>query len=109
MALMPMPSMQVWYIMTVKQIMSNNTTYNGWSNYATWRIGLEMFDGYQDDGLDTPFDLSVYIKNLAEYFIEQSAPEGLARDYAMAFIADVNWYEIAEHLIAEHAEEETEE
>jgi len=23
----------------------SDTTYNGWSNYATWRINLEVFDG----------------------------------------------------------------
>jgi hypothetical protein len=27
------------------------------------------------------------------------APEGLARDYALAFLADVNWTEIARHMI----------
>lgn len=21
------------------------TTYNGWTNYATWRVNLEIFDG----------------------------------------------------------------
>jgi len=26
--------------------MKNENTYNGWTNYATWRINLEMFDGY---------------------------------------------------------------
>jgi hypothetical protein len=30
----------------------NDKTYNGWTNYATWRINLEMFDGCNltDDG-----------------------------------------------------------
>ena len=28
--------------------MSDNKEYNGWSNYATWRIHLEMFDGQTD-------------------------------------------------------------
>lgn len=91
--------------------MSNTTTYNGWSNYATWRIHLEIFDGidYEPDGFTNTYDLSLHLKDTAELYIEQSSPEGLARDYAMAFIADVDWYEIAEHLIAEYAEEETEE
>ena len=22
-----------------------DNTYNGWSNYATWRVNLEIFDG----------------------------------------------------------------
>ena len=24
-------------------------TYNGWTNYATWRINLEMLDGFEAD------------------------------------------------------------
>ena len=28
-----------------------------------------------------------------------STSKGLARDYALAFLSDVNWYEIAEHLL----------
>ena len=77
------------------------TTYNGWTNYATWRVNLEMFDGYEADGFANPYELSLHIKDTAEMYIEKSAPEGLARDYAMAFISDVDWYEIAEHLIEE--------
>ena len=23
----------------------NDTKYNGWTNYATWRVNLEMIDG----------------------------------------------------------------
>jgi hypothetical protein len=38
--------------------------------------------------------------------IEESTPEGIARDYAMAFISDVNWHEIAEHYQEEEEEEE---
>lgn len=26
--------------------MSNDNTYNGWTNYATWRVTLECFDGW---------------------------------------------------------------
>ena len=26
--------------------MTNENTYNGWTNYATWRVNLEMFDGF---------------------------------------------------------------
>jgi len=87
------------------------STYNGWSNYATWRINLEMFDDYNvwDKHLMADvYELSHHLRDTAEVYIEESAPEGLARDYALAFLSDVNWYEIAQHLIAEYAEEETE-
>jgi hypothetical protein len=26
--------------------MQNENGYNGWSNYATWRVSMEMFDGF---------------------------------------------------------------
>jgi hypothetical protein len=86
----------------------SNSTYNGWTNYATWRVNLEMFDDYRvyDFSLmQDAYDLSQHLKETAEVYIEESSSEGLARDYAMAFLSDVNWYEIAVHLIAEHQEE----
>ena len=24
---------------------TTDNTYNGWTNYATWRVNLELFDG----------------------------------------------------------------
>jgi len=65
--------------------------FNGWTNYETWRVNLEMFDGYEGTlSADTARDI-------VEEYIEGSSVEGLARDYALAFIADVNWLEIAAH------------
>jgi hypothetical protein len=67
------------------------SNYNGWTNYATWRVNLEMFDGYEGTlSADTA-------REIVEEYIEGSSVEGLARDYALAFIADVNWSEIAAH------------
>jgi hypothetical protein len=78
------------------------TTYNGWTNYATWRVNLEIFDGY--DSRDfmlprEPSDAAAALKDMAETLICDQAPEGLARDYALAFISDVNWREIATHML----------
>ena len=82
--------------------------YNGWTNYATWRINLEMLDTYE-----TPtrcaHDLSRELKEYCEGFIDETTPDGLAKDYALAFMDDVNWYEIAEHIIADMEPEEEEE
>ena len=67
------------------------SNYNGWTNYATWRVNLEMFDGYEGTlSADTA-------REIVEEYIEGSSVEGLARDYALAFISDVNWHEIAAH------------
>jgi len=84
-----------------------DTTYNGWTNYATWRVNLEIFDGLapEDMGWETfdIYDLTDSLKEYAQTAIEDSAPEGLALDYARAFLADVNWGEIARHKITEYA------
>ena len=91
--------------------MSNANTYNGWTNYATWRVNLEMIDDsdwhcrFDDHGeMPEAYDLGQFIKEWAEEYIEESSHEGLARDYALAFLSDVNWYEIAKNLIETYAE-----
>jgi hypothetical protein len=91
--------------------MSKDTTYNGWTNYATWRVNLEMVDGSDwhtriDDECQA-YELAPMLKEWAEEWIEESSGEGFARDYALAFLSDVNWYEIALHLIADYIEEES--
>ena len=69
-------------------------TYNGWTNYPTWRIALEFFDGFDCDG----FEYSAgALQDMVTEHLESEA-QGLALDYAMAFINEVNWHEIAEHL-----------
>ena len=74
--------------------------YNGWTNFETWRVMLEIFDGLQGEDMGGPDGL----KDFAEEIICQSAPEGLARDYALAFLSEVNWYEIANALRDEDEE-----
>jgi hypothetical protein len=69
--------------------------YNGWTNYATWRVNLEIFDGlpYDSDGAATPEECQAY----AEDVVSEGA-EGFALDYALAFLGEVNWGEIAEAI-----------
>ena len=85
------------------------TEYNGWTNYATWRVNLEMFDGANhasDNDLDA-YDLGQMLRGMAEDILEgESEPSSLARDYALAFISDVNWREIAEHQIEAYREQD---
>ena len=69
-------------------------TYNGWTNYATWRVNLEIFDGDNDRWSHGSSD---GMREFAELLIEESTDEGIGRDYAMAFLDEVNWQEIAEH------------
>jgi hypothetical protein len=89
--------------------MAHDAKYNGWTNYATWRINLEMVDGCEPDtfGIDedsTAYETGQQIKDWCEEIVSEGS-SGLALDYAMAFMSDVNWTEIAEHLIEQYAEE----
>ena len=88
-------------------INSSEKKHNGWTNYATWRVNLEIFDGMDvremfesevEEG--DAYSLSKALKNYAESVIDEDGTrEGLAVHYALAFLSDVNWYEIAEHML----------
>jgi hypothetical protein len=103
--------------------MSQDTTYQGWTNYATWRVNLELADDIiqslsDEDNLTEPYaDAYTMSKDLQdqceEIVTNYGSIEGLAADYALAFMSDVNWLEIAEHaaqdyphLIAREEEED---
>ena len=89
---------------------SQHGKYNGWSNYATWRIYLEMFDGntaewYEEQWEDPSSFDGQSCKDFAEQLLEdelyntgceRKAPMTLS--YAYCFLADANWNEIAEHI-----------
>ena len=67
---------------------------NGWTNYATWRINLEILS-------DMEFEEKVHmvdLKDLVEELVFIDVKDCLAADYARAFIAQVNFYEIAESI-----------
>jgi len=86
-------------------------TYNGWTNYATWRVNLEIFDGLnpvEDWDLEretlTESELAELLQEHAEEVIfEGSEKRNIADSYAEAFLSDVNWYEIARHMLEEYA------
>lgn len=86
-------------------INDTDSRYNGWTNYATWRVNLEIFDGmdvretFSIDADDDASELAGAVKQYADELLTMNGNEGLALDYARAFMADVNWYEIAEHMI----------
>jgi hypothetical protein len=72
-----------------------DTKYNGWTNYATWRVNLEMFDGFEDENTNMTADDYKYLA--IEHLTYDCSAESLAFQYAMAFLDEVNWHEIAEH------------
>lgn len=72
-----------------------DTKYNGWTNYATWRVNLEIFDGMDFDHYPTDDELREYAETVIN---EDATYNSLAHSYAMAFLSDVNWSEIASHF-----------
>ena len=46
-----------------------NKEYNGWTNYATWRINLEIIDGIEIDTIICAEYIKEYITDILLYLI----------------------------------------
>ena len=81
----------------------SNTTYNGWSNYPTWRINLEILGDIQW----VEEEIEILDEEMLEDYVENAVFEnngisghlGLMEDYARAFLANVDYREILESII----------
>ena len=83
--------------------------HNGWTNYATWRVNLEIIDGY--DWYECEHVDADYVKELVENAVFGTLigdGNSLVEDYANAFLSEVNYHEIAENLINESINEKEE-
>lgn len=76
--------------------------HQGWSNYETWRVRLEFFDGIdftEDKGLyNTIYDFSEALKSRVEDYMSDSTDDTLVIGWANAFVANVNFREIAQSI-----------
>lgn len=88
----------------------NDKHYNGWSNYATWRVQLEIFDGLELSDITSleADDITAYeLGKQCEAWVDSHLFEvtgeihTLLIDYAQAFLDYVNWTEIAQNLLDE--------
>ncbi len=73
-----------------------NKEYNGWTNYATWRVNLEILGDIEFENKMSADDLKEIVEDCV--FNNTVEKDCLAADYARAFISQVNFYEIAEHI-----------
>ena len=91
--------------------MEKEKTHNGWTNYETWRIAIEMFDGYTAEDLNPSTKIATregcqeYVEQYLEDCIEgfninkyNRHASNIIGGWANAFLEVVNWQEIAEHL-----------
>jgi hypothetical protein len=89
------------------RVLNMKETYNGWTNYETWRVNLEIFDsltpadfwGFEEVKEGDSYEFSKALKDYAEEIICEQSQQGIAQDYALAFISNVDWYSIAKHMI----------
>ena len=80
----------------------SDTTYNGWSNYPTWRINLEILNDidWAEEEIEilTEEMLEDYVENVVFENNGITGHLGLMEDYARAFLSEVNYREILESL-----------
>ncbi len=88
--------------------MSNDKTYNGWTNYETWLVNLwiqndeDLYSQLHDMvvTVDTLFAakevLQACMDNEYDMYIERN-PHGLFQDLIKGALSEVNWYEIAKN------------
>ena len=72
--------------------------YNGWTNYATWRVNLEILGDIQFEDKTSADDLKEIVEDVVFSQYEMPSGSHLIEDYAKAFISEVNFYEIAENI-----------
>jgi len=88
--------------------------YNGWTNYETWRVNLEMLDGMSctDFGIrpvsedERDCDIRQLRESIETYVVElvEMDAKGFALDLALSFLNKVDWQEIAGHMISDYTE-----
>lgn len=90
----------------------NDKTYNGWTNYETWLVGLWLDN---DEGSHhecraiarraaSPFTAGEAIKDFIEECYDLPTT-GLVADLVNSGLAQVDWREIGEHFAPDEGEE----
>ena len=75
-----------------------NKEHNGWTNYATWRVNLEIIDGIEIETQMCAATIKEIVEDVVFSQYEMGSGSHLVEDYARAFISEVNFYEIAQSI-----------
>ena len=81
----------------------NKNEYNGWANYPTWRVNLEILGDIQW----VEEEIEILSEEMLEEYVENAVFEnngisghlGLMEDYAKAFLTNVDYREIYESIM----------
>jgi hypothetical protein len=79
--------------------------YNGWTNYATWRVNMEILGDIIFEEKASVDELKEIVEDCVFRNPNTCNTPYLVEDYARAFISQVNFYEIAK-LINEEIDEQ---
>ena len=80
--------------------------YNGYTNNATWRVNMEILGDIMFEEKVSVDGLKEIVEDVVFNNFDTCNTPRLVKDYARAFISQVNFYEIAE-LINEELELQT--
>lgn len=92
--------------------------YNGWTNYETWKLGLEfvnsvntedMFEmlGYEmGDAKPEAYEVGERLKAHTMDYLEMGERDPFALEWARVALEQVNYRELAEHLCEDIEETE---
>ena len=71
---------------------------NGWTNYATWRVNLEILGDIQFDEHISADYLKEIVEDCVFSNYEIYSGSHLVEDYARSFVSNVNYDEIAQYI-----------
>ncbi len=89
------------------------TEYNGWPNYETWRVALELEQPLTEwataylDQYDGPMELLVgscagHVQEETYAWVESVMPDQLPTGWAFGFLGEVQWRPIVTSLCEGH-------
>lgn len=99
--------------------MSENKSYNGWTNYETWAVALwiDNDQSTQEQAADMARDTRrrrEYLHELADqlksWVTDEMLPDlgaSLAADLLGAAVSEVDWAEIADHYLSDLDDEDS--
>ena len=93
------------------------SNYNGWTNWETWKVNLEILDGLDASDLNiehyTADEFYEAGQVISDYVSEVLSPEytgdGFVGNIVHDFMQTVDWTDIARHILGQWIEDHAEE